>query len=321
MLILRQFLRVFFIFAVFLFSGCESRGLRMETRILLGTYVEIIYLDPRAPEIAFEEISRVEGLLSKYRPDSEISLLNAGGKKKVSAEVYALLSRCADLSRLSSGAFDITVEPLVRLWGFRDRKFNVPSAGRIAGVLPSIGSEKIVFHPDDNMIEFSSEGMSVDLGGAGKGYALDCAAAELAKSGIRDFLLNAGGQIRCAGRKPGGEPWRIAIKDPRGRGVLKEIQLEEGSIATSGDYEQFFMAGEESGSDTGRAAKRYSHIIDPRSGYPADSGIISVTIFAPDGLTADVLSTAVYVLGKERGAALLAKFPGCRIMDMEEIPH
>ncbi len=298
------------ILMVLLSSGCDGRGLRRETRVLMGTYVEILCFDGRAPGIAFDEISRVEGLLSKYREDSEISRLNADGKQRVSGEVYALLSRCAELSRSSSGAFDITVEPLVRLWGFRDRKFLVPPADKIAGTLPSVGSEKIVFHPADNMIEFSVKGMSVDLGGAGKGYALDCAAGKLAEAGIKDFLINAGGQVRCRGTGPGNVPWRIAVKDPRGRGVLKKLEMKGGSFATSGDYEQFFMADEKTG-------KRYSHIIDPRSGYPADTGIASVTVSAADGLTADFLSTAVYVLGKERGEALLKKFPGCAIVDME----
>lgn len=320
----KHFLRLFCIFAVFLSSGCEGRELRRETRVMMGTYVEILYFDERTPRIAFEEIARVEGILSKYRKDSEISRLNAGGRAGVSGEVYYFISRCAELSRLSSGAFDITVEPLVGLWGFKDGNFSVPGAEAISAVMPSIGSEKIIFHPADNMIEFSVKGMSVDPGGAGKGYALDCAAKKLAEAGINDFLLNAGGQIRCAGNGPGGRPWRVAIKNPRGQGTIKRLTAgQDGSIATSGDYEQFFIPAEEQKNascarETGE--KRYSHIIDPRSGYPADSGIISVTVFARDGLTADFLSTAVYVLGKERGNALLKEFPGCKIVDIECIP-
>jgi len=296
-----------------LLSGCGRGQMHKETRLLMGTYVEVISYDARAPKIAFAEIDRIEMLLSKYRAGSEISRLNAEGKCRVSRETYDLLSRCVEFSRLSSGAFDITVEPLVRVWGFKDRNFRVPDPAEISAILPSVGSEKIIFPPADNMIEFSVKGMAVDLGGAGKGYALECAARKLKQSGINDFLINAGGQVRCMGKGPGGLPWRVAVKNPREAGTVKNLQINGGSIATSGDYEQFFIYGNND-------KRRYSHIIDPRTGYPADSGVASVTVYSPDGLTADLLSTALCVLEKDKAEALLEHFPACRIEDVEYIP-
>ncbi|MFA5320976.1 MAG: FAD:protein FMN transferase [Candidatus Omnitrophota bacterium] len=310
--LLRRNFALLGVLAIFL-SGCGRGEMRKETRLLMGTYVEVQSYDGRAPKIAFNEIERLENLLSKYRPGSEISRLNAEGGGKVSRETYDLLSRCAEFSRLSSGAFDITVEPLARVWGFKDRDFRVPDAVSITEILPSVGSEKIIFHPADNMIEFSGKGMGIDLGGAGKGYALDRAAEKIKQAGINDFLINAGGQVRCMGKGPGGEPWRIAIKNPRDAGTVKSLTIKGGSLSTSGDYEQFFF-------DAGNEKKRYSHIIDPRSGCPADSGVASVTVYSPDGFTADLLSTAICVLGKEKGEALMRYFPACRIVDLECIP-
>ena len=193
---------------------------------------------------------------------------------------------------VTGGAFDITVAPLMDLWGFTDRRYKVPDSARIKETLKLVGSDKIILHPDDNMVEFSLPGMKIDLGGIAKGYALDCAVKKLKESGVKSCLI-AAGQVYALGDKFG-SPWTIRIKDPRRSGLSRKLQVKDVSVATSGDYEQFFKVG----------GRRYCHIIDPRRGRPTESGLASVTVIASDGLTADALSTAIFVLGKENGSKL-----------------
>jgi thiamine biosynthesis lipoprotein len=273
----------------------------------MGTFVEVASPDRRAAGIAFAEIRRIERLLSKYDPESEVSRLNRAGRLQVSRETFYLIQKAKDFSQASGGAFDITVGPLVDLWGFSSRNYRLPSAQEIASALKCVGAEKIILRPADNVVEFTVSGVKIDLGGIGKGYALDCAAQKLKAAGVASCLINAGGQVLAVGDNAGA-PWRVAIRSPRGQGVRAFLALRNGSVSTSGDYQHYFVSH----------GRRYSHIIDPRSGYPAQSGVTAVTIIAADGMTADALSTAVFVLGKEKGAALAAEFPQARIARIEE---
>jgi thiamine biosynthesis lipoprotein len=159
----------------------------------------------------------------------------------------------------------------------------------------------------DNMIQFMLSGMKIDLGGIAKGYALDCAIDKIKKSGIKSCLINAGGQVSCIGGNFG-RSWQIAMKDPRGQGFVGYFDLEDKSIATSGDYEQYFI----------KNGRRYSHILNPKTGEPAQSGISSVAVIACDGLTADALATAIFVLGKTKGMALADKFRDVQVKIIEE---
>jgi len=272
----------------------------------MGTFVEVVSTDARAQRIAFDEISRVEGLLSKYRPESEISRLNKTGVLKVSPETFALIKACKDYSTATGGAFDISVGALVDAWGFTDKKYRVPSPQEIENLLTKVGSDKIILNDADSTVQLAVPGLKLDLGGAAKGYALDRAAEKLKQAGINSCLINAGGQVYCLGDERG-SPWKVAIKDPRGIGVTGVINLVNQSVATSGDYEQYFMIGD----------KRYSHILDPRTGYPIDNGIDSVTIADDTGLAADVLSTSFCVLGRDAGDALLKKYPRARLVREE----
>ena len=282
-----------------------------DTRVLMGTFVEVISTDARAQKIAFDEIKRIEDLLSKYRSDSEISRLNRAGKLKVSAETFALLKTCKEFSAATDGAFDVSVGALVDLWGFTDKKFRVPSEQEIAAALAKVGSEKIVLNVSDGTVEFSSPGLKIDLGAVAKGYALDRAIEKIKQAGINSCLINAGGEVYCLGNNRG-RPWKVAIKNPRGKGVVGFLELHDAAVATSGDYEQYFIAQN----------KRYAHILDPRTGYPAQKAVEAVTIIADSGLTADVLATAVCVVGAEKAEALVKKYPGARIesiIKMEKI--
>jgi len=282
-------------------TGCQNNQLYTDSRVMLGTILEVKSPDKRAADIVFNEINRIENLLSKYKPGSEVYRLNQRGKLKVSPETFYIIKKSKELSTTTDRAFDITVAPLVDLWGFSDKKYRVPSDQEIKKALKLVGSDKIILHEQDNVIEFSLPGMKIDLGGIAKGYALDCAVKRLKENNIASCLI-AAGQVYALGDKLG-SPWKIAIKNPRGSVFSGYLEIKNESVATSGDYEQYFEADN----------IRYSHIMDPRSGYPADSGISSVTVVAPDGLTADALSTAVFVLGKGAEKDLRSAFPGTRI--------
>ncbi|MFA4888856.1 MAG: FAD:protein FMN transferase, partial [Candidatus Omnitrophota bacterium] len=296
-----------FVLLVFIsLTGCQNRQLYKDNRVLMGTFVEVVSPDARAGEIVFGEIKRIEGLLSKYGPQSEVSKLNALGELKVSPETFYIIKKSKEFSQASAGAFDITVAPLVGLWGFTDKKFRVPSEEEIKNILPLVGADKIVLQEDDSVVKFILSRMKIDLGAIAKGFALDCAAQKLKAAGIDSCLVNAGGQILAIGKKFQ-RPWVVAIKAPRSRGIAGKLELVDKSISTSGDYQQYFQKG----------SKRYAHILDPKTGYPADSGVISVTVVAPDGLTADALSTAIFVLGEAKGRELAKKFAGVKV----EITH
>ncbi len=288
-------------------SGCQHRPLYKETRVMMGTFVEVVSADKRACGIAFEEMKRIENLLSKYLPGSEVSRLNKAGRLKVSFETFFIISKSVEFWKLTGGAFDITAAPLADLWGFTGKNYAVPGEGEITRALSLVGSDKIILNTGDSVVEFRLPGMKVDLGAIAKGYALDCAVRRLKAAGVISCLINAGGQVYCLGDKYG-EPWEVAVRDPRGPNASSSMQLTDRSVATSGDYEQFFFQGK----------KRYAHIFDPTTGYPAESGIASVTVIAPDGVTADALATSIFVLGKEKAAALEKKFPGTEVRIYEQ---
>jgi thiamine biosynthesis lipoprotein len=303
----------------FFTSGCQNQNLYTDKRIMMGTFVEVISSESRAANIAFAEIQRIENILSKYKEDSGVSKLNKYSQIKASPELFYLIKKSLDFWQVSFGAFDITVAPLVDLWGFTDRKFRKPDEAEIKKTLKLIGSNKIILNFSNNMVKFMLSGMKIDLGGIAKGYALDCAVKKLKEAGIKNCLVNLGGQIYCWGTKSGlprinpfgiirGEAWKVAVQNPRGKDFQEILELEDKAVATSGDYEQYFIKNK----------KRYSHILDPKTGYPANSGIVSVTVIAPDGLTADALATAIFVLGKEKGMSVAGKFKGVCVYIIEE---
>lgn len=157
------------------------------------------------------------------------------------------------------------------------------------------------------MVEFIASGVKVDLGAIAKGYALDCALKKLKENNITSCLINIGGQIYCLGDRFG-KPWKIAIQSPRGKDFVDFLELKDAGVATSGDYEQYFV----------KDNARYSHILNPKTGYPANSGIISATVITNNNLVADALSTAIFVLGKEKGMELIKKFPGTKVKIIDE---
>jgi len=293
--------------AIGLFIFNQKNKLYRKSQLLMGTYIEVVSPYPQAPYIVFSEISRIERLLSKYRPDSEIFKLNEQGKVVASLDTMYVLRKSKEFWIITDGALDITVGPLLDLWGFTQKKYYLPTQAQINAVLPRVGYDKIILNDENNLVELKVFGMKVDLGAVAKGFAVDCAVRELKERGIKSCLINTGGQIYCLGDRFG-KPWVIAIQNPREHDILESMEVKDQAVSTSGDYEQFFMVGN----------KRYSHIFNPKTGYPADSGIVSVTVIAKDNFTADALSTAIFVLGKEKGLKLIEHFPGVKTKIIEE---
>ncbi|MFH0791157.1 MAG: FAD:protein FMN transferase [Candidatus Omnitrophota bacterium] len=294
-------------------SGCQNQPVcYKETRLLMGTFVEVVSWDKKAAPIVFNEIKRIEGLLSKYNPGSEVSKLNRFGKLTVSRDTLYILKKSGEFWQLSDGAFDITIAPVIDLWGFTDKQYYLPNEDEIKNTLTRVGFDKIIFNDRDNMVKFNLPGMKIDLGAIAKGYAVDCAISKLKENNITNCLINAGGNMYGLGTKFG-KPWKIAIQNPRQKSFSGYIELMNNAVATSGDYEQYFM----------KDNRRYSHIFNPKTGYPADSKVVSATVIAPDGLTADALSTTIFVLGKEKAEVLLKKIPGVKtkIIEEDDVSH
>ncbi len=275
-----------------------------QSRFLLDTLVEITvaYQNKQQAEeaiaAAYEEMDRIEALLSRYRPESEIAQINrnAGAEQgvQVSREVREILQRSLQYAALTDGLFDITVGPIVDLWGIGTDHERMPDASELQRVLPSIGYKNVELL-EDGRIRLRYPEVNLDLGGIGKGYAVDQAVEVLRRYKITSGLVNAGGNIRSIGTKPDGTPWRIGIQHPRKPNEMVGVmQLQDAAVATSGDYERFFM----------QHNIRYHHIFVPQTGMPARE-CQSVTIIAKTAEVADVFSTTVFVMGPARGLKFL----------------
>jgi thiamine biosynthesis lipoprotein len=288
-------------------EAAKTQKLWRQNRLLMGTFWEVTSTDKNAADIVFSEAERIEKLLSKYIPESEISQLNRKGKLEVSPDTFYIIKMSKKLWEKTGGAFDITVAPLVDIWGFSKKEYKMPSEQLIRETLRLVGCDKIILHEKNNMVKFRLPGMKIDLGAIAKGFALDKAVAKLKENNIRNCLIKAGGQIFALGEGPAGK-WKIAIQDPRKQEISRAIELKDASISTSGDYEQFFL----------KNGKRYCHILNPRKGFPAESGIASVTVIDNSGLKADALSTAALILGREGLEGLKKKFPETEFLAIKE---
>jgi len=241
---------------------------------------------------ALDEIDRLETRLTVFRDSSEVSFVNAEAAKAsvaVSHELFELLTLCKQLYEATGGAFDITSGPLTRCWGFLRRQGQVPRQDEIDQAMPSVGSDKLLLDDTTKSVRFARQGMEINLGSIGKGYALDCA-ADLMATRVSAVLLNAGSSsMRAVGKGEHRDGWLVGLRNPRSKlrrlGVLR---LRDCALSTSGSEEQFFE----------HQGQRYSHIIDPRSGWPA-SGVTSVSVVAPTAAMSDALATAFFVGGRQ----------------------
>lgn len=250
---------------------------------------------------AYAEVVEIDRLMSLYKADSELTALNnrnGEGAVPVSPKLFEVLSAASHYAHLSGGAFDATVQPLVNLWGFfRVEHAAIPLQAQIDAVMKVIGNDRMSLDASTRTLTLQG-GTRVDLGGIAKGYAVDRALAVLKARGVQAALVNLGGNIGVLGRPPGRRPWVVGIQHPREPRLIGQIRFWHGAVATSGDYDRYFEFG----------GKRYSHLLDPRTGQPVE-GIYSFTVVAPTATAADAFSTAAFVLGAERGLALLK---GCR---------
>lgn len=304
---MRRRLLSFFIslcLAAALLSGCGAGAVQtnffaMDTAMRLTLYSE-------AGQDAQEEILRLEEALSRTRETSLVSRLNRG-EGVTDGELAALLTRCVELSQRTGGAFDVTVAPIVSAWGFTEDAYRVPSEAELAALLPLVGSDGI--HIDHDRI-LLAEGVGVDLGGIAKGYASDRVAALWAEEGVASGLAALGGNIYCRGTKPDGSLWRVSVQDPFDSAAYVGIlSLSDAFAVTSGAYERNFTEN----------GKLYHHILSPATGYPADSGLSSVTVVSHDsGTLCDALSTACYVLGADASLALWRELGGFELVLVTE---
>ncbi len=280
-----------------------------QVRYHMGTLWTVQARGPEAAaamEAAFAEIGRLDRLLSTYRADSELSRLNREGGHgwvAVSAETRNLVERSLAYSRASGGAFDPTVGPLVKIWGFKHLDYRVPAEAAIGEARKRVGFAEVQVDARRG-IRFRRPGLELDLGAIAKGYAVDRAVQILRDRGMTTARVDAGGNQRVWGEPPGGDSWIFGVRHPRLEGeVLGWTSLRTGSVSTSGDAERGFW----------KDGVRFGHVIDPRTGRPVQ-GIVSVTVLAPDAETADALSTTLYVLGPEAGSRVLAGYPGAEAL-------
>ncbi len=252
-------------------------------------------------------LAGIEQRLSSYRPDSEVSRFNAARTRApvpVSADFLEVARVAEEVSRWSAGAFDITVAPLVALWGFGPwgPPRAVPAAAAIEAARARVDYRLLEIDPRAATLRKRRPDLAVDLGGIAKGYAVDALAALLAAEGWRDHLVEIGGEVRAAGRAGGGRRWRVAIERPDpAQAAAHVLALRDEAVASSGDYRDYFVS----------AGVRYSHTIDPRSGRPIAHGLAAVSVIQADATRADALATALMVLGPEAGlaAARAARIP------------
>lgn len=239
------------------------------------------------------EILRLNDLLSIGNPESEVCNLNKNGSGILSADTKALVEGALSLYDSTDGAFDITVYPLTELWGFPSKDYRVPSQDEIDALLPIIDAGKIHYNPNTAELVLGDK-QSIDLGGIAKGYTSQRLMEIFREKGVSSAIVSLGGNVQCLGRKPDGSPWRVGIQNPwkQNSGIAAVVQVIDEAVITSGGYERYFEDPE-----TGRI---YRHILDTKTGYPAESGLASVSIVAPNGTLADGLSTALYVMGLEK---------------------
>lgn len=295
---MRKRILIFALAGVLLLPGCsggaqetsEQRSIfAMDTYMTLTAYGEHA---SEALDAAEEEILFLDDLLSTGNPESEISSLNSSGNAVVSDVSALLLKTSLQVSEMTEGAFNPLIYPLMKEWGFTDDKFHVPDEETIEQILPLLNLSDLSFDEETQEISFETEGMMIDFGGIAKGYTSSRVMEILSEHGVTSAIISLGGNVQALGTKPGGEDWKVAIRDPEdSSSYLGVLQTADKAVITSGGYERYF---EENG-------VTYHHILDPETGYPADSGLLSVTIVSSDGTLADGLSTALFVLGVEKG--------------------
>ena len=286
-------------------GGCKAAGgndipeasreiFAMDTFMTVTCYGERC---EEALDAAEEEILRLDALLSVGSPESEISRLNASGSAILSDDTAAMTEEALKVWEQTGGSFDITVYPLMELWGFTTKDYRISEAEDIEETLETVGSGLLDYDPDTKELVLS-DGQEIDLGGIAKGYCSDRLTEIFDEYGLDAALVSLGGNVVCYHTKPDGSLWKCGIRNPFEPDNMDElagvVSLSDSKVITSGAYERYFI---------GDDGKTYHHILDPHTGYSADSGLVSASIVSADGTLADALSTAVFVMGLEKSAA------------------
>jgi FAD:protein FMN transferase len=276
-------------------------------RYMMGTSIEVQAFGGdeatrrAAIDEAFAAFAEIDRLMSNYRDDSELALLNRNGARDavtVSEPMFAVLEGARRVSTVSNGAFDITVGPLVRLWGFHDKTPHAPTEAELAGVRPLVDYRGVLLDAEHRTAHFARPGVELDLGGIAKGFAVEIAADVLRRKGLSGFI-DAGGNQYLLGTPPGKRTWTIGIKDPDARDrVMGVVETGEISVSTSADSYNFLVAD----------GRRYGHILDPRTLQPSTESL-SATVLSRDGTLADAMSKAAFILGPKAGLALVDSLP------------
>lgn len=269
-------------------ESSESEIFALDTAITLKVY------GSRRAEVLKkleDKINELDGRLSTGKATSEVSKLNDTGKAVLSKTSISLVKKSLELNKQTGGLFDITIYPLMELWGFPTKNYRIPSDKEIRATLKNVGSDKIIFNENTGEISFENKGMKIDFGGIGKGYITDELVKILKDEKVESAIINLGGNVYGFNKKPDGALWNVAIRDPdEPDDYMAVIKLEDSAVITSGGYERYF---EENGI-------RYHHIIDPRTGKPSESNLKSVSIVSKDGTLADTLSTSLFIMGEEK---------------------
>ncbi len=297
-------------------SIVTKRPVELESgyQIIMGTFARVVVVAKdnktaqKCIEAAFAEIDNVDNLMSDYKNDSEIGIINKNAAEKavqVGESTFEVLQRSVEFSKLTDGAFDITVGPLVDLFRTAKETHIAPTQEQIDNAKSKVGYEKLTLDSNNRTVKFAVEGMRLDLGGIAKGYGIDKAIEAAKKSGAIGAMVDIGGDVRCFGIPAKGQDhWMVGLQDPNlsanttGLDLVLRLKITDGAVTTSGDYQQFVIID----------GKEYSHIIDRKTGTSSE-GLSSVTIIADNATDADALATAVSVMGADKGLALIEKFP------------
>lgn len=292
---------------LFMASGCAQKKSEEEesvvrTSFMMGTMITIKVFGPGRAGVADAVAARfkqLEELMSVNIETSEVSQINANAGKqavKVSEDTFNVIRKAVEYAEKTDGLFDPSVGPLVELWGIGTSHAKVPTQAEIGQVLPLVNYKNIQLNEAEQTIYLTQPGMKIDVGGIAKGYAADKAIEIYREHNVKSAFVNLGGNVMVHGRKPDNSLWKIGIQHPRQirDELMATIDMDDITVVTSGDYERFFE----------RDGVRYHHILNPKTGYPADTGLMSASIIGETSADADALSTSVFLLGVDKGKEL-----------------
>ncbi len=298
----------------------KSKDSSLKSDYMMGTVIQLKAYGDNADQIideSFDLISELEGKMSLNIKGSEVNQINQSSGKRpisVSEDTYQVIAGALDYAKVSGGAFDPTIGPVVQVWGIGTEKSQVPDKEELKEELKLVDYQKVELSAEDKKIFLEQENMILDVGGIAKGYAADQVMKFLKGKGVSSAYISLGGNVSVLGKKPDGSLWKVGIQNPKAKSrgdVMGIVKLADQTVVTSGNYERYFMED----------GVRYHHLLDPKTGYPARNGIISSTIITDSSFTADALSTAVYILGVEEGLELIKQFDDVEAILITEDNH